>query len=233
PHVWQIKRTTITLSSLEATVLVKAGILEYKDLRLYKSTTNLNDQGPADPITGAISAVFGTVGTVCLRVADYPLILSTVFNPPAGSNASDEATRFARDPEKGVTGIVGAGLKAPVDITYNMARGFHNLPKLYGDRMVRNLGPITGAGSGFKAAGKEFGLGCWDGVSGLVMQPVKGAQETGVLGSMKGFGKGVAGLAFKPAAGALGLAGYSGRGMYEQVQKVRGNKSKRAMREAQ
>ena len=34
PHVWQIKRTTITLSSLEATVLVKAGILEYKDLRL-------------------------------------------------------------------------------------------------------------------------------------------------------------------------------------------------------
>ncbi|KAH8760052.1 hypothetical protein BGZ57DRAFT_932116 [Hyaloscypha finlandica] len=233
PHVWQIKRTTITLSSLEATVLVKAGILEYKDLRLYKSTTNLNDQGPADPITGAISAVFGTVGTVCLRVADYPLILSTVFNPPAGSNASDEATRFARDPEKGVTGIVGAGLKAPVDITYNMARGFHNLPKLYGDRMVRNLGPITGAGSGFKAAGKEFGLGCWDGVSGLVMQPVKGAQETGVLGSMKDFGKGVAGLAFKPAAGALGLAGYSGRGMYEQVQKVRGNKSKRAVREAQ
>lgn len=34
PHVWQIKRTTITLSALEATVLVKAGILEYKDLRL-------------------------------------------------------------------------------------------------------------------------------------------------------------------------------------------------------
>lgn len=35
PHVWQIKRTTITLSALEATVLVKSGILEYKDLRLF------------------------------------------------------------------------------------------------------------------------------------------------------------------------------------------------------
>ena len=34
PHVWQIKRTTVTLSALEATVLVKAGILDYKDLRL-------------------------------------------------------------------------------------------------------------------------------------------------------------------------------------------------------
>jgi len=34
PHVWQIKRTTVTLSALEATVLVKSGILDYKDLRL-------------------------------------------------------------------------------------------------------------------------------------------------------------------------------------------------------
>jgi hypothetical protein len=53
-----------------------------------------------------------------------------------------------------MTGLVGAGLKAPVDITYNMARGFHNLPRLYGDRTVRRLDPITGARSGMKAAGK-------------------------------------------------------------------------------
>jgi hypothetical protein len=120
----------------------------------YQSTTDLNDQGPVDPITGAVSAVFGTVGTICLRVADYPLILSTVFSPPPGSKAGDKAIEFACDPEKGVTGMVGAGLKAPVDITYNMARGFHNLPKLYGDRTVRKLAPITGAKSGMKAAGK-------------------------------------------------------------------------------
>jgi hypothetical protein len=170
PHVWQIKRTTITLSALEATVLVKSGILEYKDLRLfvflfrlsvlysnsqrYKSTKDLNDQGPTDPITGAISATFGTIGTVCLRVADYPLIVSSVLKPPAGSNANQEAKNFACDAEKGITGMVGAVLKAPVDVTYNMARGFHNLPKSYGDRMVRRLDPITGCGSGFKAAGK-------------------------------------------------------------------------------
>jgi hypothetical protein len=34
PHVWQIKRTTVTLSALEAAVLVKAGIFSYQDLRL-------------------------------------------------------------------------------------------------------------------------------------------------------------------------------------------------------
>lgn len=37
------------------------------------------------------------------------------------------------------------------------------------------------------------------------MQPVKGAQETGVLGGIKGFGKGVAGVAFKPAAGKVAV----------------------------
>lgn len=34
PHVWHLKGTSITLSALEATVLVKAGILGYHDLRL-------------------------------------------------------------------------------------------------------------------------------------------------------------------------------------------------------
>jgi hypothetical protein len=77
-----------------------------------------------------------------------------VLKPPAGSNANKEAKNFACDAEKGLTGMVGAVLKAPVDVTYNMARGFHNLPKSYGDRMVRRLDPITGCGSGFKAAGK-------------------------------------------------------------------------------
>jgi hypothetical protein len=73
----------------------------------------------------------------------------------------------------------------------------------------------------------------WDGVSGLVMQPVKGAQEAGALGCIKGVGKGIAGVAFKPAAGTMGLVGYSGQGMYEQVQKARGLRSKKRLREAQ
>ena len=33
------------------------------------------------------------------------------------------------------------------------------------------------------------------------MQPVKGIQEAGALGGIKGVGKGFAGAAFKPAAG--------------------------------
>lgn len=120
----------------------------------FKTTTNLTDQGPSDPLSGCLSAVMGTVGTVMLRVADYPLIIGSVLSPPPGTKASSNIAEFACDGEKGVTGVIGATLKAPVDVTYNMARGFHNLPKMYGDRMVRRLDPITGARSGMKAAGK-------------------------------------------------------------------------------
>ena len=113
----------------------------------------------------------------------------------------ETVAEFAKDSGKGVTGILGAGLKAPVDITHNVARGFHNLPKMYGDETVRPLEKVTDVQSGLQAAGKSFGFGLWDGVSGLVTQPMKGAQEGGFLGGLAGFGKGVGGVLFKPAAG--------------------------------
>lgn len=55
---------------------------------------------------------------------------------------------------KGVSRIVGAGLKSPMDFTLSIARGFHNAPKLYGDETVRQADKITDLQSGLKAAGK-------------------------------------------------------------------------------
>ena len=55
---------------------------------------------------------------------------------------------------KGVSRIVGAGLKSPMDFTLGLARGFHNAPKLYGDQSVRQADKITGFQSGLRAAGK-------------------------------------------------------------------------------
>ena len=48
---------------------------------------------------------------------------------------------------------------------------------------------------------QNLGYGLWDGLSGLVTQPMKGAEEGGFLGGLVGFGKGVGGAVFKPAAG--------------------------------
>lgn len=141
---------------------------------------------------------------------------------------SSGGVRFGRDScdfntyigaGKGVSRIVGAGLKchfllptlhdiwektdsltAPMEFSLGLAQGFHNAPKLYGDD-VRPAHKVTGFGSGLKAAGKGLSLGLYDGISGLVMQPLKGAKEEGPAGFIKGFGKGIGGVVLKGGAG--------------------------------
>ena len=59
---------------------------------------------------------------------------------------------------KGIQRIVAAGMKSPMDFTLGIARGFHNVPKLYGDDTVRPHEKVTDFQSGLKAAGKVFTL---------------------------------------------------------------------------
>lgn len=61
-----------------------------------------------------------------------------------------------------------------------------------------------------------------DGVTGIFTQPAQGAMKGGVLGGLKGFGKGIGGVVCKPAAGAIGLPAYTFKGIYEEIQKKRG-----------
>ena len=58
---------------------------------------------------------------------------------------------------------------------------------------------VTGLGYG----GKEFIVGFYDGITGVVTQPYKGAKENGVKGALKGVGKGMVGLVSKPLAGTV------------------------------
>lgn len=83
--------------------------------------------------------------------------------------------------------------------TLGMTKGFRNAPTLYGDTTTRPATKVTGWQSGIRAAGKEFGLGMYDGLSGMVTQPYQGARREGGLG--RGFGKGVAGAVVKPGVG--------------------------------
>ena len=123
------------------------------------------------------------------------------------------------DSGKGVSRIVCEGIKSPMDFTMALAKGFHNAPKLYGDETVRKFDRITGVQSGFKAAGKEFHYGFYDGITGLVTQPLKGAEKEGAAGFFKGAAKGIGGLLLKPAAGIWGIYGYTAKGIYAELQK--------------
>lgn len=106
---------------------------------------------------------------------------------------------------KGVSRIVGTGVKTPMNFCLGAARGFRNAPRLYNDDTVRPAEKVTDFASGLKVAGKEFGYGIFDGISGLVTQPLRGAEKEGAVGLIKGFGKGLGGFFFKNSAGELSL----------------------------
>lgn len=119
---------------------------------------------------------------------------------------------------KGISKIIGAGLKSPMDFTMAITKGFHNVPRLYGEE-PRHIPRVTGFQSGLKTAGKEFGVGLYDGITGLVTQPVTGAKQGGAGGFLKGLGRGIAGIVVKPSAAAYALPAYAMQGVYKEIQK--------------
>jgi hypothetical protein len=62
-----------------------------------------------------------------------------------------------------------------MEISVGLTKGFHNLPKLWGDDTVRPQEQVSDFKSAAKAVGREFAFGWYDGVTGLVTQPWKGA----------------------------------------------------------
>ncbi len=70
-----------------------------------------------------------------------------------------------------------------------------------------------------------MGKGIFDGVTGLVTQPVKGAKEEGAKGFFKGFGKGIIGIATKPVAGVIDMASKTTEGITSQASSLRGKKA--------
>lgn len=347
--VWRVRRTDVGLSALAATTLATEGLLNFKDLKLYRAREYDTDEGPWDPITGSAGALVGTISTMMMGFADFPVAalkalnvhpdsakkkkakqeestdgnkggdgstpeaveregrspvssgtstptsssVSHGNNKPAGTfnlneslakvggqtspgSASPDLTRRsssmasslldqARSPSrsrsqvsgsqshttsntsqapaapaeggqrdmmgtledvmntgKGISKIVSAGFKSPMDFTQGLSKGFHNAPKLYGDN-VRKVEPVTDFRSGLKVASKEFGYGFYDGITGLVTQPLEGAQKEGAAGFVKGFGKGIGGIVFKPGAAIFGIPAYTMKGVYKELQQQMGS----------
>ncbi|KAK8035092.1 Sterol 3-beta-glucosyltransferase UGT80B1 [Apiospora rasikravindrae] len=116
-----------------------------------------------------------------------------------------------------INNMVTAGVKTPMNFCLGLARGFRNAPKLYNDDTVRPTEKVTDLSSGIKVASKEFGLGLFDGISGLVTQPLRGAEKEGAAGLVKGFAKGIGGLLLKPAAGAWAIPAYTMAGLHAEI----------------
>lgn len=71
--VWRIKRTKTKLSALAANVLATEGLLDFADLKLYRPREYETEEGPWDPISGGASALLGTIASLGMGFADFPI----------------------------------------------------------------------------------------------------------------------------------------------------------------
>ncbi|KAJ4066652.1 hypothetical protein NW756_010163 [Fusarium oxysporum] len=259
---WRIKHTQVRLSAFAAWTLANANLLDFHDLKLFRSREYVTDEGPWDPISGGFTAICRALGNMAMGVADFPSetfkalpipstssrkqsqvslsttsskeqkrtglnsqeSLATVQSLPNLSGKDYDMLRQTRaHTSKGFGRIVKAALESPAEISVSFTRGFHNVPKLWGDETVRPQEKVTDLKSGFKAIGKEFGFGWYDGVTGLFTQPWKGAQKDGAGGFFKGIGKGVGGFLIKPNAALWSIPAYFMKGVNKEVQKLFGS----------
>lgn len=154
-----------------------------------------------------------------MGAADLPIgVLKALFGVSDNDNGDGGGLGIdiAMGTGKGLSRVIGAAVKSPMDITLALSKGFHNIPRMYGDE-VRSVDRVTGLGSGIATAGKEFGYGLFDGITGVFTKPYEGARKEGAAGFAKGVGKGLAGVSVKPAAGALGIPAYTMKGVYSAV----------------
>ncbi|KAF3019246.1 hypothetical protein E8E14_003977 [Neopestalotiopsis sp. 37M] len=172
-----------------------------------QSTTSL---APSVSATSAISAKSDAT-------AERP---ASPKREPSASPSVNENLERALGAGKSIQNIVTTGVKTPMNFCMGLAKGFRNAPKLYNDETVRRPEKVTSFESGLKIAGKEFGLGLYDGISGLVTQPIRGAQKEGGMGFLKGFAKGIGGVVFKPAAGAWSVPAYTMAGIHAEIRSL-------------
>ncbi|PTU23545.1 hypothetical protein P175DRAFT_0543946 [Aspergillus ochraceoroseus IBT 24754] len=118
--------------------------------------------------------------------------------------------------------ILNLIIEIPMGITLLLSQGFHDAPRWYHDRTVRDTPVVSDVRSGFAAAGKEFRHSWSDGITGVVAQPRTGWKDQGMSGMAKGIGKGIGGVFLKPQAGLWGLLGYPLNGMFRGIEKSYG-----------
>ncbi|TQN74393.1 Sterol 3-beta-glucosyltransferase UGT80B1 [Colletotrichum shisoi] len=143
----------------------------------------------------------------------------TMSSVDTGTDVEDAVDEYANEVGEGFGRSARAIAKAPVNLSMAIAQGFHNAPRLYGDDTVRRPPRVTGISSGLKAAGKEFAYGIYDGTTGLVRLPVRGAKKEGVKGFVKGTGMGITGFVLKDLSAIISPFGYTLKGIAKQVER--------------
>ncbi|KAK0227822.1 UDP-Glycosyltransferase/glycogen phosphorylase [Armillaria fumosa] len=191
--VWWSTKHCLKLSVFAAQVLADAREVDIGSLDTHRSKEYNLRKGVSDPLTGGSSAIFWTV-------THYYGGIAKIFYSP-------------------ISGIIQTTTAIPqgvMKIVTNIQDGFQNMPKLYGSE-VREPGKVTDFKSGLKEAGKGFVYGYYDGITGLVREPIKGAQKDGFIGAIKGSARSFVNVTMKPAAGIVGLVAHPMNGAWKSI----------------
>ncbi|CEP02864.1 hypothetical protein PBRA_002831 [Plasmodiophora brassicae] len=179
-------------------------------------------------LKSAMAAAFGILGST--EVLGNPVQLVTglgsgvkdfFFEPAAGLAQGPAA--FGRGILKGsaslFSGTVGGVFNSASIVTGNLgkiaaAATFDDeyRTKLKQQQMQLNSADTTGL-TAIKTGGAAFGRGILSGVTGVFVDPIKGAKREGAKGFVKGFGKGIVGVVAKPISGTLQLASAAAGGV--------------------
>ncbi|KAF9026710.1 glycosyltransferase family 1 protein [Hymenopellis radicata] len=190
---WWSEKYSLRLSSFAATTLAEAGQINMADLKLCATRTYDTHTEATNPVSGASGALFWTLTHYSAAVAEI------LYSPMSGLSRT--------------AAIIPDGV---VKVFNGVYEGFHNAPSLYGSE-VRKSKKITGTTSGFKEGGKAFYYGLYDGITGLVTEPLRGAKENGAVGALTGSARSMVDLAMKPMAGTVALVSHPMQGAWTSV----------------
>ncbi|KAF2124318.1 glycosyltransferase family 1 protein [Dothidotthia symphoricarpi CBS 119687] len=219
PASWMYKKSPIKLSKLAGQILVENGIIGPSDLSSHETYSTSIQNNRWDPITSTSSASVSVVSN--MTNATTGMFLDPYVELKRSSSENSKSTvvagKMAAATAKGFGKFNKAFFKGTiVDIPFAAAEGFRAIPKLYGEE-VQNHGEVKDWSSGFEVAGKNFAHGMVDGVSDLFKRPYQDAKEEGVLGFVKGVGKGTVGFATKTTSAAIGIVAYPGEGICKSI----------------
>ncbi|WVQ83693.1 hypothetical protein IAT38_005837 [Cryptococcus sp. DSM 104549] len=186
--LWRSDQLCLRLSGAVAAVMVEQGKLDWKTLEPHRPKEYDSRKAISDPVTGGATAILSTVTNY------YAGIAQIFYNPP-----------------KGIINTATAIPRGMMNIINSVSEGMDNIPRLIGST-TRQRGDVDDFGSGVKEGARGVFFGYWDGITGLVTEPVEGAKKEGFLGAIKGMGRSYVNVTAKPAAGIVGALSLPLRG---------------------
>ncbi len=156
-------------------------------------------------VVGSVEFLGNPVGLVN-NIGDG--MIDFFYEPAQGLLSSPED--FAKGLGKGTSSLltkgVGGALGAASKVVGSVSKGFAVLSM--DDDFISQRGKVSKAkpkhaGQGLLEGGKSLGTGVVKGLTGLVTDPLKGAQQNGIGGFATGLAKGLVGVVAKPVSGLL------------------------------